>query len=42
VMRTDRRALLDQWMTQWSDLVDFEVYPVVNSVEAASRVLGAE
>jgi hypothetical protein len=40
VMRTDRRELLDQWMEQWSDLVAFEVFPVVTSAEAASRVLG--
>jgi hypothetical protein len=39
VMRTDRRDLLDEWMAQWSDLVEFEVYPVVTSAEAASRVL---
>jgi hypothetical protein len=41
VMRTDRRELLDEWMAQWSDLVDFEVYPVVTSAEAAARVLGS-
>ena len=39
VMRTDRRDLLDEWMSRWSDLVEFEVYPVVTSAEAASRVL---
>jgi hypothetical protein len=41
VMRTDRRELLDQWMAQWSDLVDFEVYTVVTSAEAAAKVLDA-
>ena len=41
VMRTDRRELLDEWMARWSDLVEFEVYPVITSAEAASRVLGA-
>ena len=40
VMRTDRRELLDQWMAQWSDLIDFEVHAVVTSAEAAARVLG--
>ena len=39
LMRTDRRELLDEWMSQWSDLVEFEVYPVVTSAEASSRVL---
>lgn len=28
VMRIDDRALLDQWITAWSDLVDFELIPV--------------
>jgi hypothetical protein len=37
VMRTDRRELLDEWMARWSDLVEFEVYPVITSAEAASR-----
>jgi hypothetical protein len=39
VMECDDRALLDAWIAQWSDLVDFEVIPVVTSAEAAERVL---
>jgi hypothetical protein len=39
VMRTDDRALLDAWIARWSDLVDFEVYPVITSAEAAARAL---
>lgn len=39
VMRTDRRELLDEWIGNWKDLVDFEVVPVVTSPEAAKRVL---
>lgn len=38
VMETDDRALLDRWMEQWSDLVEFDVYPVITSAEAAQRV----
>lgn len=38
VMETDDRRLLDEWIAQWSDLVDFEVYPVITSAEAAARV----
>jgi hypothetical protein len=38
VMRTADRALLDQWMDNWADLVDFEVHPVITSSEAAERV----
>jgi hypothetical protein len=38
VMACDDRALLDQWIARWSDLVDFEVVPVIPSAEAAARV----
>ncbi|MBI1259526.1 MAG: DUF3303 domain-containing protein [Chloroflexi bacterium] len=38
LMETEDRALLDQWMANWSDLVDFEVFPVITSQEAAARV----
>ena len=38
VMQTDDRALLDQWMANWSDLVDFEVYSVITSKQAADEV----
>ena len=38
VMECDDRALLDDWMGAWSDLVDFDVHPVVTSAEAAARV----
>ena len=36
VMRCDDRTLLDEWMGNWRDLVDFEVFPVVTSAEAAA------
>jgi hypothetical protein len=38
VMETDDPALLDAWLAAWSDLVEFEVHPVVTSAEAAARV----
>lgn len=38
VMECDDPALLDTWMAAWSDLVEFEVHPVITSAEAASRV----
>ena len=38
VMACDDRALLDEWIARWSDLVDFDVEPVVTSAEAAARV----
>jgi hypothetical protein len=38
VMETPDRDLIDQWMANWSDLIDFEVHPVVTSKEAAEMV----
>lgn len=37
VMETAERALLERWIANWSDLVDFEVHPVISSQEAAAR-----
>ena len=41
VMQTNDRGLLDQWIEQWRDIVDFEVIPVVTSAEVAAAVLSA-
>jgi hypothetical protein len=38
LMETDDRGLLDEWIAKWSDIVSFEVYPVMSSNEAAKRV----
>ena len=38
VMETDDRGLLDQWLANWSDIVTFEVYPVITSKEAVERI----
>jgi Protein of unknown function (DUF3303) len=38
LMETDDRALLDQWIANWQDIVDFEVYPVMSSTEAAEKI----
>lgn len=42
LMETDKRELLDEWIGNWSDLVDFEVVPVVTSPEASKMVLKLE
>jgi hypothetical protein len=42
VMETADRELLDQWMSRWRDLVDFEVHEVISSAQALERVLGDE
>ena len=38
LMETDNPLLLDEWITHWSDIVDFEVHPVISSAEAAERI----
>jgi hypothetical protein len=38
VMECEDRAPLDQWIHEWSDLVEFEVHPVITSAEASARV----
>jgi len=37
LMETEDRVLLEQWIASWSDIVDFEVYPVISSKEAAEK-----
>ena len=36
VMECDDRALLDQWIANWSDIVHFEVIPVRTSADTAA------
>jgi hypothetical protein len=40
VMECDDRRLLDAWMANWNDIVDFEVLPVITSAEAAKAAMG--
>jgi hypothetical protein len=37
LMETDNPSLLDQWTAEWSDLVSFEIVPLIDSAEAAAR-----
>jgi hypothetical protein len=37
-MQTADRRLLDQWMANWDDIMDFEVHPVITSAEARERI----
>jgi hypothetical protein len=37
LMETGDPSLLDQWMANWSDIVEFEVHPVITSKEAAEK-----
>ena len=38
LMEAKSRHLLDEWIVNWNDLVEFEVYPVISSNEAAERI----
>jgi len=38
LMETHDRSLLDAWMARWSDLMEFEVYPVITSKEAVEKI----
>ena len=38
VMETDDPVLLEQWMAAWSDIVEFDIIPVITSAEAAARM----
>lgn len=40
LMETGDPRLIDEWISRWQDLVDFEVHPVETSAEAAGAVLG--
>jgi hypothetical protein len=38
LMRCDDRRLIDRWIVEWADLVEFEVVPVVTSAEAVEAI----
>lgn len=38
LMETAEPRLIDEWIAIWSDIVDFDIYPVMPSHEAAERV----
>jgi len=39
LMETSHISYINEWIANWSDIVEFEVYPVISSKEAADRVL---
>jgi uncharacterized protein DUF3303 len=38
LMETDDPTKLHEWMEHWTDIVRFEVYPVISSKEATERI----
>jgi hypothetical protein len=39
LMETDDEDLLKEWIANWSDIVDFEYFPVMTSKDAAEKIL---
>ena len=39
VMDCEDPSLLDEWISHWADLMDFEVLPVITSDEAKGRAI---
>jgi hypothetical protein len=37
LMETDDPALFDEWTSNWSDLMECEIVPVISSAEARAR-----
>jgi hypothetical protein len=38
LMEAPDQTLLNQWIANWSDIVDFEIFPVVTSAEATQTI----
>ena len=38
LIKTHDRRLLDEWMTNWNDLIDFEMTPEITPEEAGEKV----
>ena len=41
LMETEDPELFSEWTASWSDLMTYEIFPVVDSAEAASRSISA-
>jgi len=37
-METEDPLLLEQWIANWRDIVDIEVFPVISSKEASEKI----
>lgn len=38
LMEAEDPKCLEEWIANWNDLVEFELYPVMSSSEAAERI----
>ena len=41
VMECEDRSLFEQWTAHWTDLMDFEIIPVMTSTEASANALSS-
>jgi hypothetical protein len=41
IMESPSEEKLNEWINNWSDIVDFELVPVITSAEAKAKVLNA-
>ncbi len=39
VMETDDRSLIEKWIDNWKDIVDFEIIPVIPSSDTLAKIL---
>lgn len=39
IMETTDRALIDAWIANWADIVEFEVLPIMTSKEATEKII---
>ena len=38
VMETNDIRLFDEWIANWNDLMDFEIIPIMTSIEAKEKI----
>lgn len=38
LMETDDVRVFDEWTANWNDIMDFEIFPVMSSTEAAEKI----
>jgi len=40
LMESDSLEKIEEWISNWDDLADFEIFPVIDSAKAKAKVLG--
>ncbi|MDQ3179472.1 MAG: DUF3303 domain-containing protein [Acidobacteriota bacterium] len=38
LMETDDARIFDEWIANWNDIMNFEIFPVISSNEAAEKI----